>query len=273
MTGRDYQGKSMILMVTFFPLLISSVLSASASAPRADGIYFGEPLEGNRVIIPDGAMEPVNRNIPDNLYVITASGKKCPVEFLRKVTDVRTDRSMIKKSGPVFSYKEEPCGDFPIIMVSEDFLKQHVPVAVSQGTMKPLGKEEASRIEKARKAHVHKSWKIASLDDGTVFALVQFVITEKNHSSCLVLIAKDELVFEDYETIEIDDTKKKTGSGDDDIHTPDVVQIINVFRTAQGLEIVRRLEGHEGTNTDLMREDGSGFKVIRRNYFYWGPNL
>lgn len=270
MTGKNNKLKWIMFSVTFLLLSVIPVLSALASAPGADGIFFGEPLENfKKIIIEHGPMQ----SIPDKLYVITASGKKCPVEFLKKVTAVRTDQSQVGKSGSVFSYKEESCGKFPIIMVSEDFLKHRVPVAVNNGTLTPLNKEEVSRIENARKAKVYKSWKIASLDDGAVFGLVQFVITKKVPSSCLVLIAKDKLVFEDYETIEIDDPKKGPGSGDDDTHTPDVVQIINVFRTSGGLEIVRLLEGHEGTNTHLLREEGSGFKVIESHYFYRGSNL
>lgn len=270
MIERNGQRKRVFLSLVILLLSISFASTAETSPPGVVGIYFGEPLEDYRkIIIEHGPTQ----SIPDKLYVITASGKKCPVEFQKKVTAVRTDRSVIGKSGSVFSYKGEPCGKFPIIMASEDFLKHHVPVTVKKGTLTPLNNEEVSRIEKARKAKVYKSWKTASLDDGTVFALVQFVITEKAPSSCLVLIAKDKLVFEDYETIEIDDPKKGTGSGDDDTHTPDVVQIINVFRTADGLEIVRLLEGHEGTNTHLLCEEDSGFKVIENHYFYWGPNL
>jgi hypothetical protein len=70
----------------------------------------------------------------------------------------------------------------------------------------------------------------------------------------------------------IDDDEARLNS-DDDIDSPDIIGILNVFKSPSGIEIVRRLEGHEGTNTDLMRENGSAFKTIQGNYFYWGPNL
>jgi hypothetical protein len=269
------------LLVHLLLSIISIRTLAITAPPGMDGLFFAKAWEGSGIIIPDFAMHPANPNIPARLYVILPSGIKCPVEFVRKietkVIPLGPDSHATREGGWAYAFKKGICGEFPFVLASEDFLKQHVPVAVSKGTMKPLNKEDVSRIEKTKKRMVYKSWNIANTENGIKFALVQFVNPEKVPSSCLVLIAKDRLVFEDfgedYGAIVIDDDQTRPNAGDDDIDSPDIVEIINVFKSSSGLEIVRMLQGHEGTNTDLMRENGSAFKTIQGNYFYWGPNF
>jgi hypothetical protein len=277
MIGRNRRREGVSLSLVALLLSISFIFTAETPPPGVDGIYFADSWEANEIIIPDGAMDPPSKTIPDKLYVVLSSGQRCSVEFLKKietkVTEIDPHTHYTCTGGSVFAFKKEYCGDYWWVLASEEFLKKHVPIAVSKGTMEPLGKKNVRRIEKAKKRVVHKSWDIASTGNGITFALVQFTDPEKVPSSCLVLITKKKLVFEDfgkdYGSIVIDDDEARTSKEDSFIETPDFVEILNVFKSSSGLEIVRLLQGQEGTNTDLLRENGASFKMMQRNYFYW----
>lgn len=255
-----------------------SSASVAVKPKGQSDIYFGLPSDKwDQFIICGQSMDPdiAFGSVPMKLAFVDSSGKACHLKWL-KDREWGPDSSMRELSCPfeeIGGYLFEAVGKCPtpeesnrrpVLLVSEDYLKSHTPMKVTNFRPRPLSKEVISNIEKTRNMKVSKTWEMGSLEDGSAFAVVLFAPVNTKSIFSVVLITKNGLVFDDEEDNEMILWIDERGIYEF------AFELLAAFRSPSGIDIARRTPGYEGLDSVFTRQKGKVFEEVAANAFYAG---
>lgn len=255
--------------------------SGAEKAKIQGDVFFGLPNDTwDRFIICDYSMTPRPRfgSVPMRLAFVDSSGKTCHLKWLKDQAGspesaARELSCAFEKIGGYLFQTTEKCmsdqsGDrrTTVLLVSEEYLEQHRPMKVTKYKPKPLPKEAAARIEKTRKMKIRKAWDLATLEDGSTYAVILFEAVNNKTIYSVVLISKKDLLFNDEENYEMLELEWLFEKG----YLEDVFDILAAFKSAGGVDIARITPGYEGFDSVFVRQKGSVFESVVFSAFYAG---
>ena len=248
-------------------------------------VFFGLPNdEWDQFIICNGSMSPTPKfgSVPMKLAFVDSSGRVCHLNWLKDQVDSPESGlcelfCLFEKIGGYVFQAKEKCPNAPvpddelsgsyrttILLVSEDYLKTHTPLKVIKYPPKPLSKKICRKIEKTRGMKLRGTSNIATLENGSIYAVVWFETFKEKNIFSTVLISKHKLVFDDEEDDgEINWMYKGEAN-------EDAFEILAAFKSSSGIDIARMTPGYEGLDSVFVRQNGAIFEFVAANAFYAG---
>jgi hypothetical protein len=172
--------------------------------------------------------------------------------------------------GQVFSLSENKKvqNELSNVIFNDAFLKNHTLISVKT-LSKAIKIDEANKnkISAERKRKIKEAWKIADLENKSVF----IVVFEPKKDSVLasLVISDKSYIYRDYPAkYDVGSTWRVDDGGE---FPNDAIKILAIFRNKVGeLEIITEWAGAEGANIEYAKANKNRFVTIKEASRYWG---